>query len=231
MKSLFNSIKFTIALIIVSSSNVIGQETTSHGFVNLVNLIPSDKPCKIGLAGKDVVPGGLASSHSTGWFIVPSGNMQLTLEAQGYAPGTGTVDLAPMQSSIFVIFLESNVKTNPDGKPVIPKIKLKRCEAIEGKEGFYLKLLSLCPGETTFLIGPNSFTLKTFQEAEVPNWNGGGFKVSRDQSVIGQVLPETEKDPFYLLIGTDHAGKYCSSLVRASKQDLPPWMKEQKPKP
>lgn len=231
MKNHFNLLWLSFLWLLASASQLIGQESTNFGFVNLVNLIPGDKPCRIGLAGKEVVPGGLASSQSTGWFIVPSGNLQLSLEVEGYAKGSGAIDLSTMQSSVFVIFLESNIKPSAEGTPVVPKVKLKRCEAIEGKSGFFLKLVSLCPGENTFFLGPNPLTLKLFQEAEVPSWNGGGFKITRDQATIGQVLPETEKDPFYLFIGTDHAGKYTSTLVRASKQDLPPWMKEKKPNP
>ncbi len=231
MKNLSRPLRLIAALVLAPSMPTQAQDPVTAGFVNLVNLIPSDKPCKIGLGGKDVVPGGLASAQATGWFIVPTGTHQITLEVQGYATGSGAVELAPTQSSMFVIFLEANAKPNPDGKPVVPKVKIKRFEAIEDKGGFFLKLASLCPGENSFLIGPNPFALKTFQETEVPNWNGGGFKISRDQSVIGQVLPELEKDPFYLFIGTDHAGKYCTTLVRASKQDLPPWMKEKKSTP
>jgi hypothetical protein len=231
MRNLFKSFTIPLAVMIALSSHIGAQEPASHGFLNLVNLVPGDKPCMIGVTGKDVVPGGLASAQSTGWFIVPAGNLQLTLEVKGYDKGTGAVDLSAMQSSLFVIFLESSGKTNAEGKPLPPKIKLKRCEAIDGKSGFFLKLVSLCPGENTFLLGLNPMTLKLFQEAEVPNWNGGGFKISKDQAVIGQVLPELEKDPFYLFVGTDHAGKYCTTLVRASKQDLPPWMKEKKPTP
>lgn len=231
MKSLCNSIKLAVTLLVASSQLGLGQDSETFGFVNLVNLIPGNKPCKIGLAGQDVVPGGLASAQSTGWFIVPSGSLQLSLEVEGYDKGAGNVDLSAMQSSVFVVFLESSGKPIIEGKPVRPRVKLKRCDAIEGKDDFFLKLVSLCPGENTFLLGQNPFTLKHFQEVEVPGWNGGGFKISRDKVVIGQTQAELEKDPFYLLIGTDHAGNYSTVFVRASKQDLPPWMKDKKKNP
>ncbi len=208
------------------------QEEETHGFLNLVNVVPGAAKCKIGLTGKDVVPGGLTSAEATGWFIVPTGSLPLSLEIEGYETGSGNIDIADMQSSVFVIFLEPNPRKDKDGKPMPPKIKAKRCDALPAQKGFYLKLMSLCPGENTFIIGPHQLNVKLFESAEVPRWAGGAFQILHDEKPIGVTHAELEKDPFYLFVGTDHAGKYCTTLVRAGIQKLPPWMKKNKtPKP
>lgn len=230
MKSLFKVLITSVCL--VFAGNGLAQDTpATYGFLNLINLVPGQNPCKINLTGKDVVPGGLAAAQSTGWFIVPTGNMSLSLEIEGFERGAGNVDITDAQSSLFVIFLEPNRQLGPDGKPLHPKIKMKRCDPLEKKSGFYLKAMSFVPEENRFIIGPQSINLKFLEAADVPKWGGGGFKITNNQQPVGESLPVTEKGSFYLFLGTDHVGKYCSVLVRAEKQDLPPWMKQKTAKP
>lgn len=233
MKNRFNLIFrfWAVFISLACCPAVTAQEDETHGFLNLVNLVPAAAKCKISLTGKDVVPGGLASADATGWFIVPTGSLSISLEIQGYETSSGNIDIADMQSSVFVIFLEPNPRKDKDDKPLPPKIKAKRCEALPAQKGFYLKLVSFCPGDKTFTIGSNLLSLKLFEEVEVPKWSGGALKILLGQESIGITHPEIEKDPFYLFVGTDHAGKYCTTLVRAGNQTLPPWMKTKTPKP
>lgn len=233
MKSLFDKIACSVAFLATAILGPLAaQETpTAYGFLNVVNATPWEKPCKIELAGKDLNPDGLAAATATGWFMIPTGNSGIVLNAEGLDKASGSVDVAEGQSQLLVIFLEPNPRKDPDGKPLPPKMKIKRCNALDNdlaKSGFYLKMISLCPGENRFVIGQKPFVSKLFEEVEIPNWSGGGFEINFNQKPIGQISMESEKGPFYLFIGTDNLGKYCSLTVRAEKQGLPPWMQKAK---
>ncbi|MEO8616614.1 MAG: hypothetical protein ABI600_15835 [Luteolibacter sp.] len=227
MRSLSNCI--VAAILLAFTTRSLSQDTQTYGFLNLVNLVPSDKACKITLTGKDVVPGGLASAVATGWFIVPTGNIPLNLEIEGFDSGIGNIEVADAQSSIYVVFLEPNSRLDKDGKPLHPKIRIKRCEPLATQSGFYLKVMSFCPDENRFLLGTKPINLKLYEAAEIPKWSGSPFKITHNQQTAGETLPVTEKGSFYLFFGTDHSNNYCSVLVRAESQVLPPWMKQKKP--
>jgi hypothetical protein len=50
-----------LILAVLGLSPLRAQTDVEQGFLNIANLAPSDKPCKITIAGKDLVPGGLKS--------------------------------------------------------------------------------------------------------------------------------------------------------------------------
>ncbi len=211
-------------LLFVLPAVCFAQEPETYGFLNIVNLIPGEKPCDIVLTGKTLVPGGLAATTASGWFLVPPGNLSISLGMEGFDKASGNIDLAAMQSSIIVIFLEappaSKNELNKDNAPR-PKLKLKRFEIFGDTSTYALKLASLCPGENKFSVGPNPFDIKLYSSLDVPKWTGGGFQVSKAGSVVGSIPQQYEKGPYYLFVGTDHADKYCAVAVSAEKQDLP----------
>lgn len=218
-----------LAAMAVTSGVVRAQE--GHGFLNLVNLVPGSTPCKIRIADKDAMPGGLPPARSTGWFIVPAGSHTLNLSIEGYAAASGALDLPVDKSSVCVIFLQPTPGVDSKGKPARPRIRFKRCDALPVGKGFSLQFMSFCPEESSFVIGNKPVSIKLLETVEIPKWSGGGFKIMRNQAVVGEVPTEHEKGAFYLFVGTDHQDKYCSTLVRAENQTLPPWMNKAPVKP
>lgn len=234
MKKLYKNAKaylFTCILAVMASIPGLSTAQEEHGFLNIVNLVPGGVPCKIGVAGQDAMPGGLPSAQATGWFIVPAGSSTLDLTIEGYEAVSGALDIPVGKSSVCVVFLQATPGVDSKGKPARPRIRFKRCDALPAGKGFSLQLMSFCAEETSFVIGSKPFTIKMLETIEIPKWNGGGFKILRNQTVVGEVPTEFEKGAFYLFVGTDHAGKYCSTLVRAENQTLPPWMKKKPEQP
>jgi hypothetical protein len=221
----------TSIIAVMASITGLARAQEGHGFLNIVNLVPGSVPCKIGVAGQDAMPGGLPSGQATGWFIVPSGSSTLELTIEGYADASGALDVPVGKSSVCVVFLQPTPGVDSKGKPARPRIRFKRCDALPEGKAFSLQFMSLCPEETSFVIGTKPITIKMLETVEIPKWNGGGFKILRNQTVVGEVPTEFEKGAFYLFVGTDHAGKYCSTLVRAENQTLPPWMKKKPEQP
>jgi hypothetical protein len=211
-----------IAVILLAAVGVSAQE--EHGFLNIVNLVPGDVPCKIEISGQEAMPGGLPSANATGWFIVPATTHNLNLKIEGYDTASGALDVPVGKSSVCVVFLQPVPGLDSKGKPARPRIRFKRCDALPAGKGFTLRFMSFCPEESRFLIGEKPFSLKLLEEVDIPGWTGAGFKITRNQTVIGEVPTEFEKGAFYLFVGTDHENKYCSTLVRADQQTLPPWM-------
>lgn len=228
MKNLSEFILTTLTVLACFTSAQVSSAQTpeTYGFLNLANIIPGDKPCQITLGGKEVVPKGLPSAQATGWFIVPSGSANLSLEVEGMEGGSGSINIGEHQSSVYVIYLEAPPKRPLDDKPPKPKIRIKRCDALSSPGGFYLKAMSFLPGDNRLMFGQNPVDLTAMTPTEIPKWGGGGIKISMNQKPLGETLPVTEKGAFYLFIGTDHVDKFCSLLVRSDSQELPPWMKK-----
>lgn len=221
----------TSILAVMASITGLAPAQEEYGFLNIVNLVPGGVPCKVGVAGQDAMPGGLPSAQATGWFIVPAGNTTLELTIEGYKAASGALDVPVGKSSVVVVFLQPTPGVDAKGKPARPRIRFKRCDALPAGNGFSLQFMSFCAEETSFVIGTKPITIKMLETVEIPKWNGGGFKILRNQTVVGEVPTEFEKGAFYLFVGTDHAGKYCSTLVRAENQTLPPWMKKKPEQP
>ncbi len=228
MKNLSNIRRITLCIFsLCLSVTKLHAQDPEQGFLNVANIVPSDKKCKISIMGKDLVPGGLNGVESTGWFIVPAGEHPMTLEIEGYKPANGVIKVTANVSSLYVIFLQQiGEKKDKDDKEIPPSVRIKKCEPFELTKGYYLKAMSLCPADERFDVGPNVLRLSLFGTQEIAGWNGGAFKVTHDKSEIGSCAGSQEKGSYYLLLGTDHKGKYCSLLVRNEKQELPPWMKK-----
>jgi hypothetical protein len=207
------------------------QAQEEQGFLNIANLVPGDKPCNINIAGKELVPSGLKSIESTGWFIVPAGEHQMSLAVEGYKTAAGSITITPGVSTLYVVFLQQiGDKVDKNGNPNPPQIRIKKCEPFAETKGHYLKAMSFCPDEERFDLGPNILRLKMFGNQEITNWNGGAFALKHGNEIIGTCSGSQEKGSYYLLIGTDHRKAFASLLVRNEKQELPPWMKKpQKP--
>jgi hypothetical protein len=211
----------------MSSYATLHAQDPEHGFLNVANIVPSDKKCKITIMGKDLVPGGLNGVESTGWFIVPAGEHPMSLEIEGYKPASGVITVTANMSSLYVIFLQQiGEKKDKEGKEIPPSVRIKKCEPFEQTKGFFLKAMSLCPDDERFDIGPHALRVNLFGTQEITGWNGGAFKVTHEKNEIGGCAGSQEKGSYYLLLGTDHHGKYCSLLVRNEKQELPPWMQK-----
>lgn len=205
------------------------QAQEEQGFLNIANLVPGDKPCQIQIAGKELVPGGMKSIESTGWFIVPAGEHKMSLAVEGYKTAAGSITVSPGVSTLYVVFLQQiGDKVDKKGEPNPPQLRIKKCEPFEETKGHYLKAMSFCPDEERFDLGPNVLRMKLFGTQEISNWNGGAFSVKHGNNIIGSCSGAQEKGSYYLLIGTDHRKNFASLLVRNEKQELPPWMKKTK---
>lgn len=200
---------------------------TGHGFLNLVNLVP-EKNCDVRIGAVNAMPGGLKPGTSTGWFIVPAGSHSLALGVEGLRDASGTMTVADGQSAVGVIFLEAPREVDEDEGPAKPRIRFQRCEVLPVAKGFSLQLLSFCPGGSEFRIADKPFVVEFRKSLEIPGWGGGAFKLYRNGKAVGEIPTEHEKGSFYLMVGTNHSGSYCSTLVRAEAQTLPPWMKEER---
>lgn len=151
----------------------------------------------------------------------------MTLQIEGYQPASGTITVKPNLSNLYVVFLQQlEKKVDKDGKEIPPQVRIKRCAALQETKTHFLKVMSLCPGEERFNVGPHALNLKLYGMQEIAGWNGGAFAVKHGNKSIGSCSGAQEKGSYMLLLGTDHKGKYCSLLVRNEKQELPPWMKK-----
>jgi hypothetical protein len=200
-----------------------------HGFLNLANMVPHTKACKITIDGKDLMPGGLKSIQSTGWFIVPKGAHQLSVEIEGYKPAKGNVNIDPDETELYVIFLQQiGAKKDDEGNERPPEVRIKRCGPQPYQKGHKLQVMSFCPEAETFQIGSQEISLELFGVQDMPTWNGGAFNVMHKSKVIGGCPDTQEKGAYILLIGSNHKRTCEALLVRNEKQELPPWMKPKK---
>ncbi len=202
-------------------------QEAGNGFLNIANLVPAEKSVNISVMGKELVPGGLKSIESTGWFIVPAGTHALSLASEGCKSAEGNITVTDNASTLYVIYLEPSKKTSDDdNKPLPPQLRIKRCPAFAVKKGHYIEVMSVCATEEPFVIGKKNILLEPFVSKEIPGWAGGAFTTEHLNKEIGSCAGSQEKGSYQLLIGTDHRGKYSSLLVRSETQELPPWMKK-----
>ncbi len=71
--------------------------------------------------------------------------------------------------------------------------------------------------------------MERFKIAEVPGWTGAGFMVKRNGKDIGKIPEMREKEPHYLLVGTDLEGNYTVALIYGGGVKVPPWRQKKKP--
>ena len=219
-----------LLLLLVALLSPLSAQEGEFGFLNIANMIPSEKSCNINIGGKELVPGGLKAVSSTGWFIVPKGEHSMTLEVEGYKTASGTIKIETNVSVLYVAFLQQiGAKKDDEGKEIPPQLRIRRCEALAEQKGHYLRAMSFCPEPESFQVGPHKMVLELFGSQEVSNWNGGAFQVLHGSTTIGSCAGAQEKGSYFLLIGSDHKQTTASLLVRGETQELPPWMKQKKP--
>lgn len=226
-KPLLSSImKFLIknsALIAWLMSPLNAAETERFGFLNIVNMIPSTTTCEINLAGKTVVPSGLKSAAETGWFMVPTGSHRVSLSHKDHQKVASNISVLEGESHLLVIYLQSGAQIQSDGKPIPPKIRFASIPAYESK-GFALKAVSMLSGTNRFQFARENIELECSKVTEIPEWTGGGFQIRHNGQLIGEVARGRERASYMLLLGTDHQGKYLTTIVNADIQKIPPWM-------
>jgi hypothetical protein len=213
------------------------QEGDGLGFLNIVNLIPGDIPADVTIAGKTLSPEGLLAGSDTGWFMVPIGKKPMTIALE--QPGdtkprideaSGEIELLEGLANVIAIYLQPDKRVKPDGTPFPPKIRIRSFPAYDGA-GFALRLISTCPADNRFQIGPKVFDAKPFESVEIPGWSGAPFEIMRNGKTIGKATGSSEKGSFYVFIGHDGKDGYVTATTRAATQEVPPWMKKEKKKP
>lgn len=217
------------ALLVSALTHTAWSQDMEHGFLNLANMVPNAKACKVIIDGKDLMPGGLKSIQSTGWFIVPKGAHQLSVEIEGYKSAKGSINIDPDETVLYVIFLQQiGSKKDDAGNERPPEVRIKRCGPQPYAKGHKLQVMSFCPEEELFEIGSQKINLALFGTQDMPTWNGGAFDVMHKNKVIGGCPDSQEKGAYILLIGSNHKRTCSALLVRNEKQQLPPWMKPKK---
>lgn len=213
------------------------QEEHGYGFLNVVNLIPGDLPADVTIAGKTLLPDGIAPGSATGWFMVPTGDTAMTIsldQPEDAEPrikkSSGEIPLIDGVSKVIAIYLHPDPRTMPDGTPFPPRIRIHSFPAFDGK-GFSLRLVSVCPEIKRFQIGPNLLEAKPFEIVEIPNWTGAPFEISHNGKPIGNAIGSSEQASFYLFIGTNPTGDHVTVLSRSGSQTVPPWMKKNTTQP
>lgn len=200
-------------------------ETERYGFLNVVNVIPSTTNLEIHLAEKNLVPNGLKPAAETGWFMIPIGTQPISISHPGHRKLNSSISVTEGASNVVVIYLQSTERMQPDGKPFPPKISITSIPAYEST-GYSLKAMSMLPATHHFQLARENIELEYRKVTEVPNWTGGEFQIQHNGKLIGEVSRGRERASYMLLIGSDHQGKYLTTIVSADPQKLPPWLKK-----
>lgn len=223
MKSLFKTFVILGALLLPVSA----QQGDGYGFLNIANLVPGEDPCEITIGGEKVVNGGLKSGSYTGWFMVQNGSKTVSLTIGELDTASGSIEISEGNGNLIAIFLEPDTRTNSEGRPYPPKIRIKSFPTY-GAKGFGLKFVSLCQGENRFQLGPLKLDPKRYDPIEIPKWNGGGFEIKRNGKSIGNIGGSSESGAFYALVGTDGDGEHAIALVNSDQQEVPEYLKKDK---
>jgi hypothetical protein len=205
------------------SSQLSVADDERYGFLNLVNLIPSGEACHIRLAGKNLVPKGLKAAAETGWFMVPTGKHSAIISHASHETLKSDLTVTEGRSDLLIIYLVPDKPVATDDKPRPLGIRLISLPAYDS-EGFALKGVSLFPSKSRFQLGRQFVELEPLKITPLSNWRGGGFQINHQGQPIGMVSRGGDRSAHYLLLGTDHQGKYLTAIVNADIQKLPPWM-------
>lgn len=206
------------------------QDGEGYGFLNIANLVPGDTPCEINIGGESLKPDGLKSGADTGWFMVRNGSKELKVSVGELESATGTIVITEAKGNLIGIYLEPDPRLDSEGRPNPPRIRIKSFPTYE-TTGFALKFVSLCPEQGRFQLGPLKIDAKPFVPIEIPKWNGGGFEIIHNGEKAGQVSGSSEGGAFYLLVGEDQKGGKAAVLVGANMQEVPEYLRKDKPKP
>ncbi|MDP4623796.1 MAG: hypothetical protein NWT08_01530 [Akkermansiaceae bacterium] len=214
-------------LIITFVQAFCAQAQDDHGFVNFVNMIPGKGKCEIRIDSKNPSGDGLSAGSHTGWFLYPSGSARVTVSLGDLDPIKGSIEIGKGVGSLIAVYLEPPPEPLKDGKPTPPALRIRSLPTY-ASEGLSLHFMTLCPSDNRFDLGTQRLNLEPFKTTDIPTWTGAGFTIKKNGKVIGEVSEMREKEPFYLLVGTDLEGKYICSLVFGGTAKTPPWRQKKK---
>lgn len=215
-----NLIRIAIAWT-VSCLALIAEE--SYGFLNIVNLVPSKHSLDIQLADKQLVPAGLKPATETGWFMIASGSAQIKIQHPEYRERKTKLTITEGESQVIVISLEIIDAGESGPTPQTPRFRITSLPAYESK-GHGIKAVSMIQSSGHFQFSGKNMELEYMKVTEMPDWTGREFEIKHKGKKIGSVNRSRERASHYLLLGTDHQGKYLSMLANADVQKLPSWM-------
>ncbi len=214
-------IKLLIAAIFVS--HAFAQDKQSHGFLNVVNLVPSDTVIHITLADKKLVPSGLKAAEQTGWFMIPAGSARLEIGHADYQKHRAPLTIHDGVSQIIVIFLRYADPPKTAKADETPALQITSLPAYASK-GHGIKAVSLIQNTQAFQFSKYQLELEYLNISEMPNWTGNTFEIKHNGKKIGEIDRSRERASHYLLLATNGKDKYLTTLVNADVQRLPPWM-------
>lgn len=213
------------AIFAIVSLPLSAEKIKEYGFLNIVNLIPSEAPCQIELADKPLLPKGLKSATETGWFIVPAGQPPIILSHPNHPTHRAKIPIADGLSQVIAIYLEPSESPQSDTQPNPPKIRFALLPGFESK-GYGLKIVSTFPNTSRFKFGTNTLELEPLKSTALKSWRGGGFQVHYQGQPIGAIHRDLPRASYYLLLSTDPQGNHRITFANADLQKLPPWMRK-----
>ncbi len=222
MKKLFRTV--VSALLLVGPT--MAQE--GRGFLNFVNLIPGAKTCEIRIDSKNPSGDGLESGDDTGWFLYPVGSASLTIAMEGLEEAKGSLQIKEGVGSLVAIYLEADPKPSKNDEPAPPLLRIKSFPTYQA-EGLALRFVSLCPTDNRFQLGTQRLEVERFKINEIPGWSGASFQIKKNGKNVAKIPSMREKEPFYLLAGSDLEGNHTAALVYGGTVSVPPWRQKKKP--
>ena len=226
MKNLISIFALTLAMLLPVSA----QEGEGYGFLNIANLVPGDVPCVVKIGGETLVPDGMKGGTYTGWFMCKNGAKTIEISLGELGKESGTIQVTEGDGKLIGIYLEPSKRTNADGKPLPPRLRIRSFPTYESK-GFGLKLVSLNPEVCRIHLGSLKIEAKPYEAIEVPKWNGGGFELTCNGKPVGKISSRSEGGAFYLLVGSDPQGRSTSTLVSVNQQEVPEYLRKKKVEP
>jgi hypothetical protein len=215
-----NLIKVAIASAL--SCLALGAEER-YGFLNVVNLVPSKHSIDIRLADKQLVPAGLKPSTETGWFMIATGAVEIKIQHTEYKKRKTKLTITEGESQVIIIALELADSQESGPAPQTPNLRITSLPAYASK-GHGIKAVSMIQSSNHFQFSNHKMELEYLKATEISDWTGREFEIKHQGKKIGSVNRSREHASHYLLLGTDHQGKYLSLLVNADVQKIPSWM-------
>lgn len=197
------------------------QEDQEFGTLNILSLVSSPTSCEVTLGGKTVMPEGLSSGNSSGWFFIPAGDHQMNIEHPDFKKASGSISVAKDSTEVIVIFLQPTTRKKPDGTPMPPNLRIRRYPAFETSKGFALKAASMQETPERYQIGETSFNFEKSTAIDIPKWNGGGFSISHSGKVVATVPNREDKGSYYLFFAKNPDGKHLAGFVLSNPIVVP----------
>jgi hypothetical protein len=147
MKTIFKY----LALIMVTSTGLSGQEQPQVGFVRIVNAVsPGTGNAKFVVSGRDLYPDGYKLGQTTGGYGVKAGNCAIEVAKEGLKKGTTNLKIDVGETITLIAFAEQLPVEKPDDPPKW-MIKLLRLKQKEVEKGFAMTIVSVCKAEEIVL--------------------------------------------------------------------------------